>query len=410
MGKWKEGDTLLRSCWCKLGHIRIPQSAGCYDPVRKVITLQDGCFADYHCNDLPNTHCSEDLTMPRYNKSCQCLPGNKPFLPDPRTGLVEGCAPLTEQDKATVQGCSRKFNIKNKAEWMPETYFPINQDVTSFFVKFAPEGDIESTEDDTAVIKLIDDDLSRDKMYTIKIAKKGGKISLYNSQITRPFFFDSQTERQVDTATDTHTMRRMQEDYVGFWVIYKYESGIGGQLSLGLTNTPAITEYALLRWTDTGRDALKSVRYIGFTNGERQQSVDYGAMCIIFDYQSYQNPYQSPSLPYPFPYYQTFSAHHPNSRLDLPETVAELVAVPSTGSSTTSRTPIPWDIFNLIPTPPSPSIQASEAVFVPPQDQKVIEPILKNQYLTKLQRKLLPPPPHLVANFETGEEANNFVK
>jgi len=401
--KWKDGDTLLRSCWCKLGHIRIPQSAGCYDPVRKVITLQDGCFADYHCNDLPNTHCSEDLTMPRYNKSCQCLPGNKPFLPDPRTGLVEGCAPLTEQDKATVQGCSRRFNIKNKAEWMPETYFPVNQDVTSFFVKFAPEGDIESTDDDTAVIKLIDDDLSRDKMYTIKISKNGGKISLYNSQITRPFFFDTQTEREMDSTTDTHTMRRMQEEYVGFWVIYKYESGIGGQISVGLTNTPAITEYALLRYTDTGRDALKSVRYIGFTNGQRQQSVDYGAMCVIFDYQSVQSPYQSPSLPYPYPYYQTFSAPHPNSRLELPETVAaDLVSISSTGSSTTTRTPLPWDIFNLIPTPPLPSVQTSDAVFVPPQDQKVIEPVLKNEYLTKLQRKLLPPPPHLVANFDTG--------
>ena len=34
--KWKDGDTLLRSCWCKLGHIRIPQSAGCYDPVRSI--------------------------------------------------------------------------------------------------------------------------------------------------------------------------------------------------------------------------------------------------------------------------------------------------------------------------------------------------------------------------------------
>ena len=39
----------------------------------------------------------------------------------------------------------------------------------------------------------------------------------------------------------------IQEEYVGFWVIYKYESGIGGQISVGLTNTPAITEYALLR-------------------------------------------------------------------------------------------------------------------------------------------------------------------
>ena len=74
------------------------------------------------------------------------------------------------------------------------------------------------------------------------------------------------------------------------------------------------------------------MRYIGFTNGQRQQSVDYGAMCVIFDYQSVQSPYQSPSLPYPYPYYQTFSAPHPNSRLDLPETVAaDLVSISSTG-------------------------------------------------------------------------------
>ena len=83
---------------------RIPLSDGCYDPIRRVVTLGDTCFADYHCNDLPNTACYEDLLVPQYNKPCQCLPGNKPFLPDPRTGLVEGCAPLTEQDMATVRG------------------------------------------------------------------------------------------------------------------------------------------------------------------------------------------------------------------------------------------------------------------------------------------------------------------
>ena len=228
--KWKDGDTLLKSCWCKEGHLRIPQSAGCYDPIRKVVTLQDGCFADYHCNDLPNTHCSEDLLMPRYNKSCQCLPGNKPFLPDPRSGLVEGCAPLTEQDLATVQGCSRKFTINNKAEWTPETYFPVNQEVSSFFVKFATAGDIDSTDDDTAVIRLLDDKKSRDKMYSIKISKKGGEIALYDSRVTRPFFFENNSERKVDSVTDTHTMRLMQEQFVGFWIIYRYESGYGGQI------------------------------------------------------------------------------------------------------------------------------------------------------------------------------------
>ena len=66
--------------------MRIPESKGCYDPIRKVVTLKDACFADYHCNDLPNTACSGDMFMDRYNKSCQCLPGNKPFEPNPRTG------------------------------------------------------------------------------------------------------------------------------------------------------------------------------------------------------------------------------------------------------------------------------------------------------------------------------------
>ena len=50
------------------------------------MTLKDACFADYHCNDLPNTVCAHDTLMDRYNKSCQCLPGNKPFEPNPRTG------------------------------------------------------------------------------------------------------------------------------------------------------------------------------------------------------------------------------------------------------------------------------------------------------------------------------------
>ena len=56
--EWAEGDTILRSCWCKEGRVRIPESRGCYDPIRKVVTLRDACFAHYHCNHLPNTLCS----------------------------------------------------------------------------------------------------------------------------------------------------------------------------------------------------------------------------------------------------------------------------------------------------------------------------------------------------------------
>ena len=43
---------------------------------------------------------------------------------------MEGCAPLTKQDKATVSGCSRRFTLKNKAEWVPETTFSVENDDT----------------------------------------------------------------------------------------------------------------------------------------------------------------------------------------------------------------------------------------------------------------------------------------
>ena len=37
---WEPRDTLLKSCFCRAGHVRIPQSKGCYDPIRRVITLR----------------------------------------------------------------------------------------------------------------------------------------------------------------------------------------------------------------------------------------------------------------------------------------------------------------------------------------------------------------------------------
>ena len=233
---YSQGDELLKSCWCKPGHIRIPESKGCYDPIRKVVTLRDACFADYHCNDLPNTVCADDMRMERFNSSCQCIPGNKPFAPDPRTGLVEGCAPLTKQDKATVSGCSRRFTISDKAEWVPQTVFPIQHDefyrsdVGVFFLTLGPLGNGENDVDDTAVIRLLDQDKDRKKMYTIKIFRKLGKIAIYDSQITRSFFFSNENDKQVAKYEDPITLRKLEAGYVGFWIQYKYEDGYGGQL------------------------------------------------------------------------------------------------------------------------------------------------------------------------------------
>ena len=37
--RWKPRDSLLKSCFCEPGHLRIPLSDGCYDPIRRVVTL-----------------------------------------------------------------------------------------------------------------------------------------------------------------------------------------------------------------------------------------------------------------------------------------------------------------------------------------------------------------------------------
>jgi len=353
--EWKSGDEILKSCWCKEGHMRIPESKGCYDPIRKVVTLRDACFADYHCNDLPNTVCALDLFMDRYNKSCQCLPGNKPFQPNPRSGLVEGCAPLTKQDKATVSGCSRRFTLKDKVEWVPETVFPVEHqeylrsDIAVFYVSLGDVFDINNREEDVAVIRLLGKKKDRRKMYTIKIFREGGKIALYESRITRSFFFSNENDREVASYADPQTLRRLEEDYVGFWMQYKYEDGYGGQLSLGLNGAPFSPDFAILRWTDTSTTALRAVKYLGFTNSDKQSSIDYGANCVLL---------KTP-VPDVLSTYVQISPQLQNSFV-------------SSKNQASFGAGNPWSYLR------SPD----------KSQQTVIEPVLKSQYLTKLKRIL----------------------
>ena len=214
-------------------------------------------------------------------------------------GLVEGCAPLTKQDKATVSGCSRRFTLKNKAEWIPETTFPVEHDdffradISVFYVSLGSVFEAGNDEEDVAVIRLLDKDQDRRKMYTVKIFREGGKIGLYESRITRSFFFSNENDREVAVYADPQTLRRLEEDFVGFWVQYRYEEGYGGQLSLGLNGAPFSPDYAILRWTDTSTTALKAVKFLGFTNGNSESSIDYGANCVLLktSIPSLRNPY-----------------------------------------------------------------------------------------------------------------------
>ena len=99
-----------------------------------------------------------------------------------------------------------------------------------FFIVSGPPFESKNSGDDIAVVRLLDDDKDRKKMLTIKFHRKEGRLVLYESKITRNFFFSNENDREVAKFEDFETRRRMEDDYVGFWVQYKYDEGYGGQL------------------------------------------------------------------------------------------------------------------------------------------------------------------------------------
>ena len=285
--EWEPRDTLLKSCFCREGNMRIPLSKGCYDPIRRVVTLKDACFADYHCKDLPNTMCAFDKDVQRYNKSCQCIPGNKPFDTDPRTGLIEGCAPLTETDKASVLGCAKKILVEDDFAWVTDDLYPVEHDSNlgvDVVVVYVKLGDRENRDsrNDVAILRLLDADKSPRKMLTVKFYRQDGKISISESTRSRSFFFENERDAERVSIDEPDITTRMQLDYVGFWIQYNYEEGLGGTLSVGLNGSPFSPDYSLVRWTDTTATAISRIAYIGFTGAERS-TVQYGTSCVLLD-------------------------------------------------------------------------------------------------------------------------------
>ncbi len=70
----------------------------------------------------------------------------------------------------------------------------------------------------------------------------------------------------------------MESGYVGYWVMYQYEKGIGGVLTVGMNGSPLTPDYAIVKWTDTTESALKNIKYMGFT----RYSIDsYVSLCYI---------------------------------------------------------------------------------------------------------------------------------
>ena len=47
-----------------------------------------------------------------------------------RTGLIEGCAPLTDADKASILGCASRFKILGEQEWVPDLLHSTEHDAS----------------------------------------------------------------------------------------------------------------------------------------------------------------------------------------------------------------------------------------------------------------------------------------
>ena len=342
---------------------------------------------------MPNTACTFDRNTPKYNSSCQCIKGNKPFDPNPRTGLIEGCAPLTDADKATILGCPTRFTIEGEDEWVPEVLHTTEYDasygvdVGTVYVNLGLVGE----SDDIAILRLLDDSKNANKMYTVKWYRRNGQISISESTRTRSFFFANQRDTEVATIEDLDILTRIQTGFVGFWIQYKYdEISKGGLLSVGLNGAPFSSDYALLRWTDAG-DALKNIKYMGFT-ASSEAVVQYGTNCVLLNTAIGIGP-QNPFV--------QISPQNFNAGLNLNQVQPQF-------SFNSLPGPLPGPLPITTPTPSSnqnpnvlrqqirpgakpwqlDSTRAMELQIVTEPQETIIEPVIRNQYLTKLKRLL----------------------
>ena len=83
----------------------------------------------------------------------------------------------------------------------------------------------------------------------------------------------------------------MENGFVGYWVMYQFEKGIGGVLTLGMNGSPVSPDYAVVKWTDTSESALKNIKFMGFT-GSGASNIGYGVNCAL------NKPSPKEQLPY----------------------------------------------------------------------------------------------------------------
>ncbi len=175
-----------------------------------------------------------------------------------RTGLVEGCAPLTDRDRSSVLGCADRIEIEDETRaaaatnrWMPRELHPMERGDSGdfkyavFFVRLQRSGSSGSSSSgrrrgsSEAVVRLVDSGRSNRKMLSVKFSGSTGKISLTEAVRTRSFFFsDNERDHEKAAISNSNLIARMEREFVGFWVRYRYEEGLGGTITLGRNGDP----------------------------------------------------------------------------------------------------------------------------------------------------------------------------
>ena len=308
-------------------------------------------------------------------------------------------------------GCSTKFKVEGLGEWVPALQYPTEYDagfgvdVGTVYIRMGLDG----STDDVAIVRLLDENKSPQKMYTIKWYRRDGQISISESTRTRSFFFENENDRERATVDDLDILTRMQTGFVGFWIMYKYDNAVsGGQLAVGLNGAPFSPDYAIVKWTDTSSNAIRSIKYMGFTTS-RGSEIEFGTNCVLLNTQiglgvnpfvqnipqqqtfaalnqqgfnlNQLQPQQGFNLNQVQPQF-SFSNFARNPTLQQATTESVRILQPNSGPVLRQEVPVGAKPWLLDPS------SAMELELVTEPGETIIEPVLRNQYLTKLKRLL----------------------
>ena len=161
-----------------------------------------------------------------------------------------------------------------------------------------------------------------------------------------------------------------------------------------ILGAPFRSDYALVKWTDTSGTAMRSVKYMGFTASDGAE-VEFGTNCILLNTQL--------GLGGGSPFGQVASQQQTSINLNQIQPQYTYGSLVSNRQPAQPSLPMVNDQVQILQPNSAPGIRqevplgakpwlnpssATELEIVTQPEQTIIEPVLRNQYLTKLKRLL----------------------